>query len=134
MPTILDQLRADLQAAIDPTVVASEKRFFKEPVKMYGNKVATVTKIARQYWQEIKHCPKSEIFTLSEELLKSDYCEEAYIVAEWLPKLTAQFELDDLLLFERWIDSYINNWAKCDGFCNHTIGNFIDKFRDQSET
>jgi len=134
MPDIIKQLRAELQAAIDPAIVSSEKRFFKEPVKMYGIKVGTVIKIAKQYWQDIKKFPKAEIFALSEELLKSDYSEEAYIVAEWLPKLTDQFEPSDLAIFQNWIDRYINNWAKCDSFCNHTIGNFIEKYPESIET
>jgi len=134
MQNIIEQLRADLQATIDPAIVASEKRFFKEPVKMYGIKVGSVIRIAKQYWQEIRHSTKPEIFALCEELLKSDYCEEAYLVAEWLPKLTTQFEMGDLALFETWIDSYINNWAKCDSFCNHTVGSFIEKYPESVET
>lgn len=134
MQNLIEQLRADLQAAIDPAIVASEKRFFKEPVKIYGIKVGTVIRIARQYWQEIRHSTKPEIFALCEELLKSDYSEEAYIVAEWLPKLTAQFEPSDLTLFETWIDRYIDNWAKCDSFCNHTVGNFVEKYPESIET
>jgi len=27
-----------------------------------------------------------------------------------------------------WIDKYIDNWAECDTFCNHTVGSFIEKF------
>ena len=27
-----------------------------------------------------------------------------------------------------WIERYINNWAKCDSFCNHTIGDLIQKY------
>ncbi len=30
--------------------------------------------------------------------------------------------------FKRWIERYINNWAKCDRFCNHTIGDLIEKY------
>jgi 3-methyladenine DNA glycosylase AlkD len=32
------------------------------------------------------------------------------------------------VLFRCWIERYINNWAKCDGFCNHTIGDLIQKY------
>jgi len=134
MQNIIEKLRTDLSAAIDPAIGASEKRFFKEPVKMYGIKVGSVIRIAKQYWQKIRHFTKPEIFALCEELLKSDYCEEAYLVAEWLPKLTAQFEPSDLALFETWIDCYINNWAKCDSFCNHTVGSFIEKYPESVET
>ena len=31
-------------------------------------------------------------------------------------------------MFRCWIDRYINNWAKCDTLCNHTIGSFIEKY------
>jgi 3-methyladenine DNA glycosylase AlkD len=60
--------------------------------------------------------------------LASDFTEEAFIVSFWLPLCAKNFEKSDLETFERWIDTYINNWAKCDGFCNHTVGDFIEKF------
>ena len=30
--------------------------------------------------------------------------------------------------FKLWIERYVNNWAKCDGFCNHTIGDLLQKY------
>lgn len=128
MPDIIKQIRAELRAAVTPQGASGYTRFFKEPVKFYGITGPAVRKIAVKFWPSIKNLAKSEIFKLCEELLKTDYSEEAFIVAEWLPKITSQFGYSDLAIFERWIDSYINNWAKCDGFCNHTIGNFVDKF------
>ena len=38
------------------------------------------------------------------------------------------YEKEDLAVFRRWIDTYITNWASCDGFCNHTMGDFIEKY------
>jgi len=32
-----------------------------------------------------------------------------------------------LKTFKGWIERYINNWAKCDGLCNHTIGDLIQR-------
>ncbi|MDD5191363.1 MAG: DNA alkylation repair protein [Dehalococcoidales bacterium] len=128
MNAILSQIRAELKASVDAKTQASFQRFFKEPVKAYGVKTATVEKIGAKYWKEIAHLPKAEIFTLCEDLYKSDYMEEAFIVSGWAPRLTVQFQPGDLSLFYRWIDVYINNWAKCDGFCNHTMGNFFEKF------
>jgi len=60
--------------------------------------------------------------------------EEAFVAAEWLPKIVDQFQPDDLITFERWIDTYIDNWAKCDTFCNHTVGDFMMKFPQQVGT
>jgi 3-methyladenine DNA glycosylase AlkD len=37
-------------------------------------------------------------------------------------------EPTDLATFKQWIERYINNWAKCDGFCNHTVGDLIQKY------
>jgi 3-methyladenine DNA glycosylase AlkD len=33
-----------------------------------------------------------------------------------------------LAIFKGWIEKYIDNWAKCDGLCNHTIGSFVEKY------
>jgi len=71
---------------------------------------------------------KQAIFELCEELYRSDYTEEAFIVAFWLPNYIDKLEPSDLTTFKRWIERYINNWAKCDVFCNHTVGDLIQKY------
>ncbi len=128
MNQILAQIRAELNANVDVATQSSFQRFFKEDVKYYGVKTGIVEKIAGKYWKEITPLPKREIFALCEDLFKTDYTEEAFIVSGWVPRLTARFEPADLVVFCRWIDVYINNWAKCDGFCNHTLGNFFEKY------
>ena len=47
---------------------------------------------------------------------------DACIFTESLKK---QFEPSDFKVFQRWINKYVNNWADCDTFCNHTVGTFI---------
>ena len=125
---ILAQLRADLRANADEKSIANYQRYFKETVKFYGLSMSAANKIAVNYWKEIKSLSKPEIFALCEDLFKSDYSEEAAVASDWAPRLTNQFEPADLALFKRWIDSYLNDWAKVDGFCNHTIGNFVQKY------
>jgi 3-methyladenine DNA glycosylase AlkD len=128
MNPILSQIRKDLKAATDQKTQKSFQRFFKEQVKFYGVKTEVVGKIAKKYWTRIKTFDKQAIFGLCEELYRSDYTEEAFIVAFWLPNYTDDLEPSDLATFKRWIELYINNWAKCDGFCNHTIGDMIQKY------
>jgi Predicted DNA alkylation repair enzyme len=125
---ILVRLRADLRANADEKSIANYQRYFKETVKFYGLSMSAANKIAVKYWQEVKGLSKPEIFALCEDLFKSDYGEEAAVAATWAPKLTNQFVLSDLAVFKRWIDSYLNDWAKVDGFCNHTVGNFVQKY------
>jgi len=125
---ILINIRKDLKKNSAKKTKESSKRFFKEEVLLYGVKSAIVSKIAKKYFQEIKELNKKELFLICEELLKSNYCEEAYIVSNWLPKKIDILEKKDIKIFKKWIDLYINNWAKCDGFCNHTIGDLLEKF------
>ena len=125
---ILVQLRADLRANADEKSIANYQRYFKETVKFYGLSMSAANKIAVKYWKEVKALSKPEIFALCEDLFKSDYSEEAAVASDWAPRLTNQFEPADLALFKRWIESYLNDWAKVDGFCNHTVGNFAQKY------
>lgn len=125
---ILQAVRSELKSNINEKVKNNYNRFFKEPVKFYGVKTALVEKIVKKYWLEIKNKPKKEIFVLCEELFKSDYTEEAFIASQWVYLINKQFELNDFVVFENWIKKYINNWAKCDTFCNHSTGAFIEKY------
>jgi len=128
MAQTIQRIRESLIENIDDETQKSFQRFFKQKVKCYGIKTATVRKIANQFWKEIKMSEKQDIFDLCEQLFLSDYSEEASIVTFWLPKMTDQFEPDDWIVFKNWIEKYVNNWAKCDGFCNHTMGNFLVKY------
>lgn len=130
MSKIIQAIREDLKAAADEKTTQSFQRFFKEQATFYGVKTPTVGKIAKKHLRQIKNLSKAEIFSLCEELYRSDYTEEAFIVAFWLPNLIDKLEPSDLLIFKGWIERYIDNWAKCDGFCNHTIGDLLQKYPD----
>ena len=92
------------------------------------SKLRLLAKSPRNIGHRVKTLDKQAIFGLCEELFRSDYTEEAFIVSFWLPNYIDHLEPSDLATFKRWIECYINNWAKCDGFCNHTIGDLIQKY------
>ncbi|WP_244602157.1 DNA alkylation repair protein [Methanococcoides methylutens] len=112
----------------DEQTKISSSRVFKEKIKCYGVYVAAVRKIANEHFKSISGKTKPEIFSLCEELLRSDYIEEAFIAFEWSYSLRNQYEPEDFEVFERWIGDYVNNWAKCDILCNHTLGSFIEMY------
>jgi 3-methyladenine DNA glycosylase AlkD len=130
MDEIIGRIRQELGATADPDIQRTSRRFFKEEIRCYGIKTATVTAIARKYWKEVKSRNKQEIFALCEELYRSGYLEESFIVSAWAHALSGRYEPEDLVTFRRWIDMYITNWASCDGFCNHAMGEFIEQFPD----
>ena len=90
-------------------------------------KTVIVCKIAAKYWSEVKFLDKEEIFGLYEDLFRSGYMEEAFAGSFWLPKMVGQIVPSDLAVFKVWIERYVENWAKCDTFCNHTVGGLLEE-------
>jgi 3-methyladenine DNA glycosylase AlkD len=131
MDPIIAAIRKELIESADPAIRKSSRRFFKEEIACYGMKTASVTAIAKMYWKEVRARDKGEIFGLCEELYRSGYLEEAFIVSTWAHALSDRFEPGDLAVFERWIDTWITNWAACDGFCNHAVGDFLVKYPER---
>lgn len=133
MDPVIARIRKELESIADPTLQKSSKRFFKEEIRCYGTKTAAVITLAKKYWKEVRNRPKPEVFALCEELYRSGYMEESFIVSEWAHSLSGKYERDDINVFRHWIDTYITNWASCDGFCNHTLGDFVEQYPDSVE-
>ncbi len=128
MDPVISKIRQELKSQADPQIRNTSQRFFKEKITCYGMKTAAVIAIAKKYWKEVKGRPKQEIFLLCEELYQSGYMEESFIVSNWAFALSGRYEQEDFEVFRHWIDTYITNWAACDSFCNHAMGDFIEKF------
>jgi 3-methyladenine DNA glycosylase AlkD len=125
---VLESIRAELAQTADEKTRDSAQRFFKEEAKFYGVKAAAVKKIAQKYRRLIKGLEKPEIFSICDKLLQSGYAEEAFIAFEWAYSLRKGYQPQDFQIFESWIEKYVDNWAKCDTLCNHTIGSFIEQY------
>jgi 3-methyladenine DNA glycosylase AlkD len=54
--------------------------------------------------------------------------EESLIACSWSYNIRKEYEPDDIKVFERWIGSYVSNWAACDTLCNHSAGKLIEMF------
>ncbi|MBP1749207.1 MAG: alkylation repair enzyme protein [Deltaproteobacteria bacterium] len=124
----LTELIKELKQNSDEHTRESARKFFKEKVEIYGIKTATVSNIAKRYFGEIKDHTKSEIFVLCEELLASGIMEESFVACSWSYAVKKQYAEKDFFIFEKWLDKYVNNWATCDTLCNHTIGEFVDRY------
>lgn len=125
---ILGELRQELKQSSEPENRKSGKTFFKEEVQLYGVKTATITKIAKKYFNEMSEQKKSEIFELCEKLWQSGFMEESFIACNWVYALREDYEPKDFSIFEKWLHQYVTNWASCDTLCNHTIGSFIEMY------
>ena len=128
MDDIIKKIRRQLKQNADEKTKASGRTFFKEKIKLYGVKSAVVGRIGRENFKIIKDKPKAEIFKLCEELWRSGYLEESFIACNWSYFVRKDYELKDFKIFESWVNNYIDNWASCDTFCNHTIGAMVEKY------
>ncbi|MDD4802918.1 MAG: DNA alkylation repair protein [Syntrophomonas sp.] len=128
MPNIIEQVRQELANNVDEKTKESGSRFFKEEVKIYGVKTAIVSKISKQSFKSIEKYSKKEIFDLCEQLWISGIMEESFIACNWSYTLNKQYTEDDFLVFARWVNEYVSNWASCDTLCNHTVGTFLEMY------
>jgi 3-methyladenine DNA glycosylase AlkD len=128
MNKIIDNLRKELKQNIDEKYKEGCINFFKEKIECYGVRTDVVKKIANKYYLYIKDLSKKELFKICEELFKSNYNEEAFIAIAWLEKRNNIYEEKDMLVFEKIINRYLNNWAKIDVFCTGVVNPLIVKY------
>ncbi|MDR1354353.1 MAG: DNA alkylation repair protein [Oscillospiraceae bacterium] len=131
----LNLIRNDLKAAADPAIAESSKRFFKkgEHFLCYGLKNAEVNRIAKQYGADTKGLSKSGILALCEALWQSGYQEEAGIACALAERLGSASTPDDFDMYAAWANRYVLNWAMCDTFCKHTVGDLVMKYPELAE-
>ena len=125
---IISDIRADLGSSVDEKTKDNFRRFFKEEFKFHGVKTPDVQKIAKSHFVKIKGKNKEEVFSICEKLLQSGFHEEAMVAFEWAYSLRKQYEASDFDVFERWVEKYVDNWAKCDTLCNHSVGALVERF------
>ena len=122
---IIQNVRKDLVANVEEKY--NVKRFLKRNILRYGVRTPIVRKIAKKYFQDIEGFNKEKIFISAEQLLKSGYGEEATIAIQWIFGVKSRLVKMDFNVFEKWLEKYINNWAKDDDFCAHIIYPMIKK-------
>jgi 3-methyladenine DNA glycosylase AlkD len=128
MNQIIENLRQELIRNADEKTKQSGERFFKEDVTMYGIKSALVISTGKDHFKAISDKNKAHIFSLCEELWKSGIMEESFVACNWSYYVNKQYEPEDFEIFEKWVNSYVSNWASCDTLCNHTVGTFVEMY------
>ena len=133
MEDVLDKVRDALKSNVDENALAAGQKFSKEKLKYYGVRTAVVRKTGKTFFKMIDSRSKSEIYDLCKDLWRSGYLEESIIACNWSYYLRDAYEPEDFSIFQHWINEYVNNWASCDTFCNHTMGRFLERYPDYVE-
>ncbi len=136
MPSV-SSIHQEIQQALlkiaTPERKKSTLQFFKEPIQCYGVSNPDAKSIGMLYYQKIKQCDKAFVWEMAEALLGSGWIEEGMIACQWVLKRKKEFTWEDRLIFERWIQLYVHNWAICDTFCNQSVGALIMQFPEATE-
>ncbi|MDR1425557.1 MAG: DNA alkylation repair protein [Rickettsiales bacterium] len=125
---LVDTLEKDLLAFSSEERKNSMGRFFREEIHPYGVDSARVKKIGKNILVALKGRPKSEVFSLCEELWKSGRLEKCELACELAYALRKSYTPDDFYTLEYWIAQFVSNWANCDSLCNHSVGAFIEMY------
>lgn len=125
------RIRADLLAHADEKTKSTGTRFFREKVSLLGVSTHTVGKIGSGYFREIGKLPKSDVLRICETLYRSGFMEESFVASGFVYGMRETFEEADFPRFERWVGTYMDNWAVVDTFCNHSLGSFMEKYPSQ---
>jgi 3-methyladenine DNA glycosylase AlkD len=128
MIPIIANIREELIRNADEKTRIQGEKFFRENVKIYGLKAAATTSISREHYKKLSDKSKSVVFSLCEELWKSGYMEEAGIACMWSYNVRKQYVPGDFMIFERWVNKYVTNWAACDTLCNHSVGTLVEMY------
>ena len=128
MNKIIVNVRKELKANIDSKYKEGITKFFKGQVIFLGVRIPNVEKVGKKYFKEIKHLDKKEIFSLSEELMKTPYNEETHMGFWWAYGVKDQFTKNDFNTFETWLKKYVTDWGTCDDFCTRTLAYFFSKY------
>jgi 3-methyladenine DNA glycosylase AlkD len=118
----------ELKRHIDNRYRRGAEAYFKEGIILYGVRADKVRKIAADFFKEMKTENKKVIFSICEQLLRSEYSEEKTIAFAWAYRLQKHYTPGDFQLFEFWQKKYVSNWGACDDFCRHAFGVFVYKY------
>lgn len=125
---LIRQIKGELIKNIDPEYYKGERHFFKEPIKNFGVRLPKRRKIAAKFWPQVKPLNKKELFKLAEKMFQEKYNELATIASSYIWRRREKFEAEDFKIFETWVNKYLDNWAKIDDFCTHSLGYLINQY------
>lgn len=125
---LLKDIQNKLSQISDFEFAISSQHFFKNPVRMRGIRTPKVYDLARNYFKQIDSMNKSDVLKLCNDLMATDIQEDFLIAYKFLMRIKDKLIFDDFVYLQALVLKYVNTWVKTDTYCNHIIGNFMERF------
>ncbi len=123
---LAEELRAELEARVDPVYREGCRRFFKETVDPWGVRSGDLKIVEAIAYRRIKALAKPDRYALFDELWRSGKLEEGAMVCHLARKFWKEFGRPEFRRFESWIDTYVHNWSHCDGVASWLLAACIE--------
>lgn len=121
--TVLADIQRKVEEQADPVRAENEQRYFKGTIRCHGLSVPKSLAIARDVYRLHRRAlGPDEWFDLGERLLGTGWFEEGTIGLEIVQRLPLPPTETLFDTCERWLDTYVGNWAHCDKLCTGLIG------------
>jgi len=131
--SLTDMVESELLEMVDEDYKEGVQNYFNNEIENYGVRTGEVRKLARKYYGEVKDLPKDEIFNICEELLDTGISEYRTIAFQWAHRLKSEYEREDFVRFESWVEKYVHNWGACDDLCTHALGELVYQYPKLTE-
>lgn len=125
---MVQRVTAQLQQLSEPAYARAQRWFFKEGIALYGVRTGQVRALADHYYRSLRQTTREELFDLCEELLRQHKQEPLIIAFQWSAKRIRSMDRTDFSRLQRWLKTYVSNWAACDGFATGLLGKYLLRF------
>jgi len=116
------EVRARLEALVDPAFREGARRYFKGEVKILGVRSAAVGALGRDVRKPLKAAKDLKgALALAEALLKTGVLEEGGVGVTIMEGFVRDLGPEHYPVFDRWIE-HCSNWAAVDVLCGRVIG------------
>jgi 3-methyladenine DNA glycosylase AlkD len=111
-------VHARLLASADPAFAAGQRRFFQHEVDTYGVRTVHLNAIVREVCRELKPWPPSQRNAFMRLMWENGKIEPGVLACHVYRRFARSCAECEFRLFERWLDSYVRNWAHTDGIAS----------------
>lgn len=120
---IVKEIRAELRSRASVEGAKKAKRFFREPINVYGLSAPQEEEIVKRFYPVVKgDLPLA--LEVAGELVGSRILEEASVGIRLLRRMTRRFTPGLFEIFDGWVDN-LTNWANTDGLSTWLISETV---------